>query len=72
MHEMAEATGRKKRSFDASFKLKVIDYALSQSNRAAVHHFRIDEKRVQVRNKRRPRLLIEDIRYIWFVSNFNF
>ena len=24
---MAEATARKKRSFDASFKLKVIDYA---------------------------------------------
>ena len=50
---MAEATARRKRSFDASFKLKVIDYAVSQSNRVAARHFGIDEKRVREWKKQR-------------------
>ena len=44
MHEMAEATTIINRSFVATFKLKVIDYAVGQSNRAATRHFGIDEK----------------------------
>ena len=55
---MAEATSgsRKKRSFDSSFKLKVIDYALSHSNRAAARHFGVDEKRVREWKKLRDDL----------------
>ena len=55
---MAEATSgsRKKRSFDSSFKLKVIDYALNHSNRAAARHFGVDEKRVREWKKLRDDL----------------
>ena len=55
---MTEATSgsRKKRSFDSSFKLKVIDYALSHSNRAAARHFGVDEKRVREWKKLRDDL----------------
>ena len=31
----SEVTTKRKRSFDAAFKLKVVDYATNQSNRAA-------------------------------------
>ena len=56
MAEPEATVARKKRSYDASFKLKVIDYAISQSNRAAARHFGIDEKRVREWKKQRDDL----------------
>ena len=38
----------RKRTFDATYKLKVIDYASQYSNRAVAWMHRIDEKRVQL------------------------
>ena len=36
----------KKRSFDAAFKLKVVAYSKTCSNREAARKFSVDEKRV--------------------------
>ena len=43
---MAEGCG-KKRSFDAAFKLKVVEYAESNTNRGAAAKYSVDEKQVQ-------------------------
>ena len=40
------ATAGKKRSFDATFKICVVDYAEKNTNRGAAKMFGIDEKRV--------------------------
>ena len=42
---MATGTSQKKRTFDAAFKLKVIDYASEHSNREAARIHGVDEKR---------------------------
>uniref|UniRef100_A0A1X7U6R6 Brinker DNA-binding domain-containing protein n=1 Tax=Amphimedon queenslandica TaxID=400682 RepID=A0A1X7U6R6_AMPQE len=38
---------KKKHSFDASFKLKVVEFALKNSNRGAARKFDVDEKQVR-------------------------
>ena len=45
---MAEAVITKKRSFDAAFKLQVVEYAEKKNtNRSAGRKFSVDEKRVR-------------------------
>ena len=53
---MAAATVEKKKTFDAAFKLKVIDYALQCSNRAAARIHGIVGKRVHKRTKQNEEL----------------
>ena len=38
------ATTKKKRSFDAAFKLRVVEYAEQDTNRGAGRKFAVDEK----------------------------
>ena len=38
------ATTKKKRSFDAAFKLRVVEYAEQNTNRGAGRKFGVDEK----------------------------
>ena len=45
---MAEGTTCKKRSYDAAFKLQVIDYADHNTNRGAARKYGVDERRVDV------------------------
>ena len=40
------ATTKKKRSFDAAFKLRVVEYAEQDTNTSAGVKFGVDEKRV--------------------------
>ena len=54
MADMAETV--KKRSFDAAFKLEVIEYCSNHSNRETARHFGIDEKRVQEWKKQKDDL----------------
>ena len=37
----------RKRSYEISFKLKIVDYAKSDSNRATARKFEVDERRVR-------------------------
>ena len=46
----------KKRSFDAAFKLKVIDFAEQNTNRSAARKYGIDEKRVREWKKQKDQL----------------
>ena len=50
--EMATAMVKKKRTIDAAFKLKVIDYALQYSNRASALMHGIHEENLQVEKTR--------------------
>ena len=47
----------KKRSFDAAFKLKVIAFAESTSNRGAAANFFVEEKSVREWRKKKESLL---------------
>ena len=49
---MAEVT-KKKHSFDASFKLKVVSFTESHTNRSAARRFSVDEKNVMERRKKK-------------------
>ena len=46
----------KKKSFDATFKLKVVDYAMQNTNRSASRKFGVDEKRVREWRKQKEDL----------------
>ena len=48
---------QKKRSFEASFKLKVIEFAETSTNRGAGRKFSVDEKRVREWKKQKEQLL---------------
>ena len=50
------AAAKKKRTFDAAFKLEVLDYALQHSNRVAARMHGVDEKRVREWKKQRVEL----------------
>ena len=47
---------KKKRSFTASFKLKVVEYAEKNSNRGAARKFSVDDKRVREWRKQKNSL----------------
>ncbi len=47
VHVVIMATSTKKRSFDAKFKLEVVDYAMQNTNRSASRKFGVYEKRVR-------------------------
>ena len=47
---------KKKRSFTASFKLKVVEYAEKNSNRGAARKFCVDDKRVREWRKQKNSL----------------
>ena len=53
----APAVTKKKRSFDATFKLKVIEYAEKNSNRAAARKYDVDDKRVREWRKQKNSLM---------------
>ena len=56
--EMAtESTVAKKRSFDAAFKLKVVDCAVRTTNRGAATKFFVDEKSVREWRKQKMSLM---------------
>ena len=44
---MAETSVKKKRNFEAAFKLKVVKYAERKTNRGAASHFSVNEKQVR-------------------------
>ena len=44
---MADISVKKKRSFDAAFKLKVVEYAEMNTNRGAATKYSVDEKQVR-------------------------
>ena len=44
---MADVRVNKKRSFDATFKLKVVEYAEMNTNRGAATKFSMNEKQVR-------------------------
>ena len=50
------ATTKKKRSFDAAFKLRVVEYAEQDTNRGAGRKFGVDEKRVREWRKQKDEL----------------
>ena len=50
------ATNTKKRSFDVAFKLKVVKYAIQNTNRGASRKFGVDEKRVREWKKQKDDL----------------
>lgn len=56
MAEAPEFAKKKKRSFDASFKIKVAEFAEKSSNRGAARKFEIDEKRVKEWRKQKQSL----------------
>lgn len=47
---------QKKRSSDSAFKLKVVEFAIKNSNRGAGRHFGVDEKRVREWRKQKEQL----------------
>ena len=53
---MADSAQKKKQSYDAAFKLKVLNYASQHSNRAAARIYGVDEKRVREWKKLRETL----------------
>ena len=46
----------KKRSYDAAFKLKVVEYAENYSNRAAARRHQVDERSVRDWRKQKDQL----------------
>ena len=54
------ATTKKKRSFDAAFKLRVVEYAEQDTNRGAGRKFGVDEK-----NCNRSRIVAV---WVWLIS----
>ena len=46
------ATTKKKRSFDAAFKLRFVEYAEQDTNRGPGRKFGVDEKRVREWNRK--------------------
>ena len=56
-HTMAENSPVcKKRSYDAAFKLKVIEFAEQNTNRGAGRKYGVDEKRVREWRKQKDQL----------------
>ena len=76
----------KKRSFDAAFKLSVIEDAESTTNRAAARKFKVDEHRIREwrqkksdpsllappSSKRRPRIIAASSRKLKKISSRGF
>jgi len=53
---MAEPIASKKRSYDAAFKLKVVEYAEKSTNRGTGRKFNVDEKRIREWRKQKSSL----------------
>ena len=53
---MAEDTTCKNRSYDAAFKLQVIDYADHNTNRGAARKYGVDERKVRKWKKQKDQL----------------
>ena len=56
MESEVSQPAKKKRSFDASFKLKVVEFAFKNTNRGAARKFDVDKKQVREWKKQRNSL----------------